>query len=370
MTKNNHDRKLPTLQALRGVAASLVVFHHFASLFQGVGLRRSWIYESGLGNVGMSGVDIFFVISGFIMIYTSREKAGASDAVTFMKRRALRIYPLYWVWTSLLLILWLTGFAERLRHYSLSYLVKSFVLLPSFNGRSFHPMLEPGWTLAFEMLFYLVFSLAICLKIVSKRLVFLVAAFSGIALFSQVLPVASGLRYLFTDPIIVEFVYGVLIAEVLLRLPGTRANRFAWTSPTAFISLGVVALLSTIWMDKPDLYRFIFYGIPAIFIVLGAAMRGSAPAPRLLTYLGDCSFSIYLTHIFFALAYASALKRLPALSSINPDLSIVVAATITIALCSATYPLVERRLMEAISSAKLPILAGEIQRPLPSSASR
>jgi exopolysaccharide production protein ExoZ len=96
--------------------------------------------------------------------------------------------------------------------------------------------------------------------------------------------------------------------------------------------------------------RFAFYGIPAFFIVSGAAMLGSVSAPRPLVCLGDSSYSIYLAHGFFASAYASALKHLPILHNLPCDLVILLAGVMTIALCSHTYALVERPLTKMLST--------------------
>jgi exopolysaccharide production protein ExoZ len=297
----------------------------------------------------MCGVDIFFVISGFIMVYTTRRKAGTKDALTFIKRRVLRIYPLYWVWTSSLLALWLGGVAERLWHYSAKYLICSYLLIPSFNGMYFQPLLGQGWTLSFEMFFYLVFGCAILLKLTSGKLPFLAAAFAVLVLLGRFLAPNSGMRYLLTNPIILEFLFGVFVAEVIMRLPAIRSDRLARRLPIVTMSLGALALLCTVKLQNADSMRFAFYGIPAFFIVLGAAMLGSASAPRLLVYLGDCSYSIYLTHVFFALAYASALKHLPIFYRLPPDAAIVLAGTITIALSSFSYSLLERPLTKALS---------------------
>jgi len=297
----------------------------------------------------MCGVDIFFVISGFIMVYTTGRKAGAGDALTFIRRRVLRIYPLYWFWTSVLLALWLGGFVERLQHYSMPYLIRSYLLIPTFNGTYFHPLLGPGWTLSFEMLFYVVFSCSVLLKLRSGKILFFAAAFSLISLLARFLTPDSGMRYLLTNPIIIEFLFGVLIAEIITRLPAIRTNLLSRILPIALISVGAFALLCTVKIQDADSMRFALYGIPAFFVVLGAAMLGSAAAPKLLVYLGDCSYSIYLTHFFLALAYASALKHLPIFYRLPPDVTILLAGAATIAISSTTYMLVERPLTKALS---------------------
>jgi exopolysaccharide production protein ExoZ len=340
---------LPGLQVLRGIAASLVVFHHFAGIYQDRSHGSSWISGSGLGNLGRCGVDIFFVISGFIMVYTTGGKDGAGDALIFIRRRILRIYPLYWIWTSVLLVLWLGGAVEQLRHYSTGYLIRSYLLIPAFNGKYFEPLLQPGWTLSFEMLFYVVFSCGVLLNLRSGKILFLAAAFSLMALLARLLAADSGMRYLLTNPIIVEFLFGVLIAEMLTRLPALRSNRLSRILPAALISVGALALLCTVKIPDADSMRFALYGIPAFFVVLGAAMLGSAGAPKFLVYLGDASYSIYLAHFFLAQAYASALKHLPIFNRVSPDAAILLAGAATIAMSSATYALMERPLTSALA---------------------
>jgi exopolysaccharide production protein ExoZ len=340
---------LPGLQVLRGIAASLVVLHHFAGIYKDGIPGHSWIYASGLGNLGRCGVDIFFVISGFIMVYTTGRKAGADDALIFIRRRILRIYPLYWIWTSVLLALWLGGAVEQLRHYSTGYLIRSYLLIPAFNGTYFEPLLQPGWTLSFEMLFYVVFSCGVLLKLRSGKILFLAAAFSLMALLARFLAPDSGMRYLLTNPIIVEFLFGVLIAEMLIRLPAMRGNRFSRFLPGALVSGGAFALLCTVKIPNADSMRFALYGIPAFFVVLGAAMLGPAAAPKFLVHLGDASYSIYLAHFFLAQAYASALKHLPIFNGLPPDAAILLAGAATIAISSATYALMEKPLTQALA---------------------
>jgi exopolysaccharide production protein ExoZ len=143
------------------------------------------------------------------MVYTTRTKAGSNDALAFITRRILRIYPLYRFWTSLLLALWVGGLARRPQRYSASYVASSYFLVPSFNGLNFYPLVHQGWTLSFEMLFYLVFACGIILKLRSSKLLFLAVTFSICALLSRFLSSDNGVRYLLTNPISIEFLYGM-----------------------------------------------------------------------------------------------------------------------------------------------------------------
>ena len=98
-----HGERLISLQVLRGLAACIVVFHHVSLAQTSYGGRSSWIAQSGFGLIGASGVDLFFIISGFIMMYSSSRESGSDAARAFLIRRFRRIFPLYWIWTTLLL---------------------------------------------------------------------------------------------------------------------------------------------------------------------------------------------------------------------------------------------------------------------------
>jgi exopolysaccharide production protein ExoZ len=349
MSEAERDHRLPTVQALRGLAASLVVFHHFARLYQEGRPSPSWINASGLGDLGKCGVDIFFVISGFIMVYTTKRKVGARDALIFITRRSLRIYPLYWIWTTLLLVLWVGGVVLRRDHYSVSYLVGSYLLIPSMNGLNYQPLIRQGWTLSFEMLFYLVFSCGILLKLRFGKLLFAAVAFSVLALLSNLLAPDNGIRYLLGDPIIAEFLYGMLAAEVLSRLPALSNARMVKVIPIALMCVGGILLLCTVKLHDASQMRFVFYGIPALCLVAGAIMPGAISVPRILVYLGNCSYSIYITHEFFSWAYDSALKHFSVLHRVPADIGILLAGAMTIALSSFTYSLVEQPLTRLLA---------------------
>jgi exopolysaccharide production protein ExoZ len=346
MPEEIRDRRLPSIQALRGIAASLVVFFHFAGLIKGG--TRAWTFGSGLGNIGACGVDIFFVISGFIMVYTTRNKAHGSDALVFISRRAVRIYPLYWIWTSVMLVMRFAGIAQQVHRYTFSYILGCYLLIPSFNGVDYQFLVPQAWTLTFEMVFYLVFCASILFALRSGKLIFIAATFGILALLSGLFSPNSIPRLLFRDPIILEFLFGGLSAEVLFRLVTVTNNSSRRKIAIALLSAGTFLLLCTIALHDPVSIRAMVYGVPAFFLVLGAGVLGPTAAPRLLVYLGDCSYSIYLTHIFFALGYHTALKHFPVLVSLPAGCMIVLAATATIALSSLTYPLIEKPLTNAL----------------------
>src|SRR6266568_1603361 len=145
--------QIVSIQYLRGIAALAVTYNHAFENRFGTALREN-------AN-GIWGVDIFFVISGFIMWTTTAD--GHADAVSFWKKRAIRIYPIYWIALSL----WIVGrfvIPDRLGNadVSMESVLRSYLLLPQYHlvfTDRIWPILVPGWTLQFEVFFYFVFGL-------------------------------------------------------------------------------------------------------------------------------------------------------------------------------------------------------------------
>jgi exopolysaccharide production protein ExoZ len=268
-----------SIQHLRALAALLVVLFH---VFQ-------WTWTPF--QTGAAGVDLFFVISGFVM-WTStagRELAPAE----FLKRRATRILPPYWVATLLAAALALA--APRLLkeiHPAWGHLFASLFLLPHVDpvGGRF-PLLPPGWTLIYEAVFYGLFALVLPLP---ERLR-LVALAGLIGLWALAGVVFRPIEAYLADPMVLEFLAGAVLGKLCLegRLPrrGAGGALFAW-------GLGAFVVLQLVGYDA-DRWRFLAWGGPAAAMVAGwAALEAEDALPRLpgLKMLGDASYSLYLFH--------------------------------------------------------------------------
>ena len=146
---SNPHKKLNLLQVYRGIAAVLVVMFH---LNQMSAERLNKVTFFNLFKAGWSGVNYFFVLSGFIMVYVHRSAIGKKDQLkSFLVKRAVRIYPIYWIITLTVWCLFLVipGFANN-KNLSLGHVIASLLLIPQKDKF----ILDVGGTLTYEIYFY------------------------------------------------------------------------------------------------------------------------------------------------------------------------------------------------------------------------
>jgi exopolysaccharide production protein ExoZ len=305
--------QLISIQILRGLAALAVALCHASAYIVSVDPHTTVPYVS----VGAAGVDVFFVISGFVIVYSSEDLFQRPNGQeVFLFRRIARVVPLYWIVTSFWLcsLLYLGNthdIAQTLRNDDLSWpnIFASFLFLPypRANSGVYVPSLAVGWTLNYEMLFYLLFAGAIALRrgtaVISVALVLI-----GLAVLRNIIiPVppsapltAHGLlNWLLVSyqEMIIEFVYGMLIA---------LAYRAGWRLPKAVCVLLLAASFAIfVWSDiNPAILiklprQFLWGGAGAA--IVGALVLSKDKAPDLLpvrffVLLGAASYALYLTH--------------------------------------------------------------------------
>ena len=296
---------LLNVQALRGLAAFLVIFVHLERLAELAGLPR------GITVFGNSGVDVFFVISGLIMVATTYGRR--ETAAGFLRKRVSRIVPLYWVVTLAVFAIALT--APRLMQSttaSVPGLVKSLAFIPYARpDGSMHPVVFLGWTLNYEMMFYLLFALGM---LAPNRLLGVGATLGALVLAAGVgraFPQRDPLLAFYTAPVILEFGGGMVLGVLLVkeRLPSSR--RLGWLA----ILAAAVALLAMVlgpWIWRPDVDRSLMFGIPAVVIVAAALIAeraGLTCSAGWIQLLGAASYSIYLTHFFCTQAIVLVAER-------------------------------------------------------------
>ena len=293
--------RLDAIQVLRALAAAMIVVHHGQADAEMLGLASSPLLAPLERVQWTAGVDIFFVISGFIMVHASRDLFGRARAGrTFLVSRITRIVPLYWAATSLFCCaLLLAPNILNTEAPTLSQIVASYLFWPVQRADGLiQPIFSLGWTLNYEMFFYVLFALAIGMprhRAVISVVGAIVACVALGAVFT--LPVAPTF---WTRPIILEFAFGVSIGVARYR---------SWRLPDAArLSLVAIALL---WLaagpfapqTQTEWYVLANNGVPAVCLVAAAALgqprqRPEGAAQRLMVLLGDASYALYLSHPF------------------------------------------------------------------------
>ena len=299
MNSATDPKSLINIQYLRAVAALMVVWLHARDNF-------SWVKTQFPSEAGASGVDLFFVISGFIMVYTTYGKNITPGQ--FMARRLERIAPLYWLATLAVVIV--AALAPALLKSTLlssPHILASFAFIPMRSPAfpdNYWPLVIPGWTLNYEMAFYAVFAVTLWLQGV-WRLLALGTVLAGVVLCGIAFNL-QGVAGFYANPIILIFLAGAIIGY------GYASGRL---KPSQWGGALMVSLGFALWLGMQHVqgdYSFLRAGLPATLIVIGFCR---IPALQLtwlswLSKLGDASYSIYLTHVFVLAFLRNVLQRI------------------------------------------------------------
>lgn len=268
--------QLNQIQLLRGIAAFSILFAH-----------TPYIQK------GHFGVDLFFIISGFIMTYVTEKSFD-----NFLLKRVIRIVPLYWLGTIGLYAIALI-FPDLLNTAtdSVSDLLRSLFFVPYFNGRTVEPLLRLGWTLNYEMFFYLLFFLA-CLISHAHRAAVASFMIFMLVLFGMLVESDNLFVSFYTSPIILEFTYG-MGAYYVYKAASARVDAQQKVGAKIAFLLGVSLYVALFFVQPADGYanRSVVWGLPCLLIFLLVALGGR----KLKIFggfviLGNVSYSLYLLH--------------------------------------------------------------------------
>lgn len=280
--------KIDSLQALRAIAALLVVFHHSKDFAEKYG-HENWFTDFLGSGIGAFGVDIFFALSGFIMFHTTRD---ATSGRIFLANRITRVAPMYWIVTSTFAILLILapGLFSTMRFEPWHFL-KSILFIPH-NSPSgdYLPLLGVGWTLCFEMYFYLAF--ASLIKVRSYALALLSGYFAIMAVIGLILPPHENrLLWTLTSTLNLEFAFGIALAHLYPKMPKAPA------AGALLSAIGFLAAYLVKDLGGPHALRGITWGLPAALIMCGFLMMSNIRFSRVFIGLGDSSYSLYLIHM-------------------------------------------------------------------------
>jgi exopolysaccharide production protein ExoZ len=272
--------RLHALQYLRALAALAVVYSHTSIQVEG--------YSAYLKDVGSFGVDIFFVISGFIMIYIA--KADTRPAA-FLIARIRRVVPLYWFFTVLMaaiLIVVPNVFKSTVFGWDTFFMSLFFVPHWSVAHEGYvWPIVAPGWSLIFEMYFYLLFATSLFLP-QRYRVAFITVVISIVFVIGTIHhDGVSAMAQFFSKSMVFEFILGMLLAVAFQR-------GFRIPSSTAWFLLIFSFSLLLLELPFPRIFE---YGVPSLLVVM-ACLYIRIGQYNWAVYLGDASYALYLSHIF------------------------------------------------------------------------
>jgi exopolysaccharide production protein ExoZ len=273
-------KELIGVQYLRGIAAMLVVLHH--------------LYFDNT-QLGPFGVKIFFVISGFVMWFTT---AGVSiSPLSFWRRRLVRIVPLYWLFLSLLVGIGVSApYYLKSTEITLGTVVKSFLFIPYFHAvqKLIAPILIPGWSLNYEMFFYFIFGVALLIRSDTRRVIIVGIFLSTLVLLGLLLNPEGAVTATYTNPDLLLFLDGIILAVIY------RAHNIG-SVILGLILISVGVLLAFGVAGDFGLFENIMGLSPALIVAGALALEPAirrAPSVILRT-AGNASYSIYLSHLFF-----------------------------------------------------------------------
>lgn len=314
------------IQYLRAVAALGVVVFHAA--------ERTGHHFA----IGAAGVDVFFVISGFIMWMISDRRP--MSPLSFLRDRLQRIAPAYWLATMVMVVGGIVGLFPNLV-LSPGHVLASLLFVPTHSPSTgeIWPVLVQGWTLNYEIFFYVVFALTLLLPR-SQRLPAMVAGFLSLVALGLALEGDNALFLTYTRPIILEFVAGMIVAELWSRgrVPGTAVGLALVVA--AFSGFAALAVLRLPFDE-------LVLGPLAVLLVFGTLAlegRGWFRPRGLPILLGDASYSVYLWHTFAI----SVVVKACALAGLSPLISALLATVSGTALGVAAYLLLEKPLVKRL----------------------
>ncbi|WP_224031721.1 acyltransferase family protein [Paraburkholderia caribensis] len=328
-------RRLNSIRILRAVTATTVVVHHVLT-------RDGRVF-------GEFRVDVFFVLSGFVIALAL--EAGTTSVRDFVASRLVRIVPLYWLATLLVFL----GALLRPDLFNsttanVPELLKSLFFIP-YRKESGHmfPMLFVGWTLNYEMLFYVVSALA--LWRFRRHVSYIFAAITSI-LFTLFL--LSSVVH--SNRVIVEFLaYGRL-----LEFPLGIAVWFAWRKgvriPVAMAALGAVAmyvLMTCIERAWPDVSPVVANGVPTMLLLLSTlSLEGlvvDSALTRGLLYLGDASYATYLSHPFVVEGLRKLVPKVVHGFDVRSPMGVILAIVVSSAVGCLVYRYIDKPLHRALA---------------------
>lgn len=337
-------KKLISIEILRGLAATLVVIVHVMAETQFRSQGSSLLNFYNLQHFGLVGVDIFFVISGFIMVLIhGNDFLKPKGSLIFLKKRFLRIAPLYWFFTIIasFFLIAMPDFSSRGLTFDFVHFLMSLAFIPWNNSAgTIFPVLGVGWTLNYEMYFYLLF--AICLMFNRKFFLLILSTFFiGGIIFSTNTSINIPILKMIGSPLLLEFLGGVFIGWLYKK-------NILIKNYYLLLIISLFLLISNVFFHFESSYKFIYFGLPSALLLYSLISLEKSSnifesiSPKVikpLLIVGSSSYSIYLSHPFILKA---VYRFLPVrFVSDYPDVLIFCVSIITVLFGIFIYYIIE-----------------------------
>ena len=357
-----HHNKIDSLQLLRAIAVSFVIFVHSANfgvpIISSVNPTDSFYNSKTWGTIG---VDLFFCISGFIMTIIIHAYTKSGGWKLFLKKRFIRIVPLYYL---LSLIDALS--TVYLKHETIDFatISKTLLFFPIFDKKEFvTPLISVGWTLSFEMYFYTLIAILLIFKRdIYKRLLFVILFLGVTGLFTNS---ESPILKFLTTPLLFEFGFGI-VCGLLYRKFNSSGILISVKKAVSIILLVIGLSLMCYTFFIPDkylnwaagtiennnisaFYRTLTWGIPCALVLLGVTFSELVfrkKIPKILILAGDASYSCYLIHMKIFPIIAHVFKYL----SLGSILFLIAVVPLCIIVSIIFYKIVEKPLITGTDS--------------------
>jgi len=336
--KTENPKFFNSIQLLRGIAALCVVMTHIRFI-----------------HIGRFGVEIFFCISGFIMMHSTQKSLKG-----FLRKRIIRIIPLYWGFTLITYALFLLiPNAFRSSEVTIEYLLKSLFFIPYATHEGTVPVVFVGWTLNYEVLFYILFYFSTLIDkkyrdIIAGAVIMLIVILGKIFNFENV-----PLKF-YSDPILLGFIFGMIAYRIInsrifqIKIKAFSISEFGKAKGTRLL-LYLLILLLFVFMGAiqklslfDHIHRIVIYGIPAFFLLLlfYIAFEGKRIF-RPFIILGNISFSLFLSHYYIIYTFDRIVYPLDK-TTIGSVFAALIAVAISLGVAWVIWYLFEKKLQNRI----------------------
>ena len=353
-------KRIDNIQLLRGIAALMVCLFHLRGLLN---TPTSLLGTKFFGG-GAMGVSVFFIISGFIMVYTTRKSDGSKLYVkNFMIKRLIRIIPLYYI----MVLLWIFAYDTHLDYFSKDYLtlVKTLCFVPIFDsliGPSYGmPPLKVGWSLNYEVFFYLLFGLSLFMKRFRWAVLFGTFAvlvvlvpliFKGYVAFDPYFNYHFQWPYflMITNPMMLYFVMGVAFG---ILYNSKFVLKYKWLQ-TSVLIVSIGLFLMIYFRLSPFIDNFFINLFICSLLVFGLLFFNKDKGirvPKVFVYLGDMSYSLYLIHPTVIIVLPRFLRLIGFAGKLGGTLYFFLLFFCMLGMSVLSYELIEKRLLKRVAKA-------------------